>query len=203
MPKERLPYNYKGLAFASATEGFHRLLASLLEKGLEPDLRNALGQTPLMVASLNGQLECVKLLITKGANPNSQDNELTTPLMYACHTYESLEVARILVRMGAQVDVQDKFGRTALMVASSNGLLDSVNILLSNSADPNIASANQETALTFAIVWNHPLVVKSLVESGANLGWKDSKGWTPLKYSIYQGNDSICEYLSSRGARAS
>jgi ankyrin repeat protein len=156
-----------------------------------------------MVASLNGQLECVKLLITKGANPNSQDNELTTPLMYACHTYESLEVARILVRMGAQVDVQDKFGRTALMVASSNGLLDSVNILLSNSADPNIASANQETALTFAIVWNHPLVVKSLVESGANLGWKDSKGWTPLKYSIYQGNDSICEYLSSRGARAS
>jgi ankyrin repeat protein len=47
------------------------------------DLRRTAKYTDLMVASMNGYAEIVKLLLEKGGNPSLKDNEGKTALDYA------------------------------------------------------------------------------------------------------------------------
>lgn len=47
------------------------------------DTRDTLGRTPLMLATLAGQVETVRSLLGRGANPNIADNDGKTPLQVA------------------------------------------------------------------------------------------------------------------------
>ena len=50
------------------------ILQKLIEKEkLDVNLRHPLGWTPLLVAVINNKFECVKYLLTKGADPNQSD----------------------------------------------------------------------------------------------------------------------------------
>ena len=55
----------------------------LLEAGAEVDCKNIEGKTPLHLASKNGKLEALKLLLAAGASTEVRDNDHKTPLDYA------------------------------------------------------------------------------------------------------------------------
>lgn len=58
----------------------------------------------------------------------------------------------------------DKYGNTAVIVASRNGRLETVKHLIEKGADPNLKVTNDDTALTLAITNRHPEIVKYLLE---------------------------------------
>ena len=58
------------------------------------------GSTPLLMASQEGQLECVRLLLEAGAAIDQADEQGATPLFAACHQGH-LEVAKLLSSYGA------------------------------------------------------------------------------------------------------
>lgn len=89
----------------------------LQQPGIQVDL-NANGLTALSRSSMKGQLESVKLLVSKGANINAKDKDGFTPLMQACFSGES-DVALFLISQGADVNAVGSRGSTALSLARS------------------------------------------------------------------------------------
>jgi len=103
--------------------------------------------TTLMRAALAGDVELAKLLMSHGADPNILSKDRETTLMAACGTgfingyhrqrtpVERLELVKLLVEKGQDVNAADNYGITPLMVAANLGDLEVVKYLVSKGAD--------------------------------------------------------------------
>jgi ankyrin repeat protein len=78
--------------------------------------RSVGGLTALLYATRSGCYECVDALIASGAGVNVPTPEGITPLMIALDN-EHNDVAKLLMGKGANLDVWDWWGRTALWIA--------------------------------------------------------------------------------------
>ena len=78
----------------------------LLDLGLDPNGANNDGRTPLMGAALKGRNDVVQLLVDRGAKLDTRDNGSrdtdTTSRSIAGHTWQALDYADGLVRVGVQ-----------------------------------------------------------------------------------------------------
>ena len=78
------------------------------------------GRTALLTAAFHRHLDVCKVLLSKGANLNHQDDDKFTALIYAA-SEGHYDIVNWLVRKGANVHIKNKFGETALMCANANG----------------------------------------------------------------------------------
>ena len=107
---------------------------------------NALGESPLMLAALKGQLALSDKLVKKGADVNKPG---WTPLHYAASNGH-VEVIKLLLEHHAYIDAESPNGSTPLMMASMYGNAQSVKLLLDEGADPLLKNQLGLTALQFA-----------------------------------------------------
>lgn len=116
-------------------------------KGTDVDLTNNNGETPLMIASIDGDLSVVKtLVIQKKASMNPVG---WTPLHYAA-TRGNLEVAQFLITNGAVVNALSPSHTTPLMMAVQSGNDALVKLLLDNGADIKIRNTAGFSAIDVA-----------------------------------------------------
>lgn len=88
------------------------------------------GYTPLHYASREGHVECVKLLLESGADPNAMTKAGgSTPLMRAAYMGR-LDTVKLLIQHGAITSLQDMDGQTALDKALRNNHKDVASLLL-------------------------------------------------------------------------
>jgi len=106
---------------------------SLDKKNENTNIRNNRGKTPLMVASLNGNLEIVKSLISEGADVNAKDNYGFTALMDAAFV-GNLEIVELLVSAGADVNATVD-NTSPLLIAYQMGHDEIVEYLLASGAE--------------------------------------------------------------------
>ncbi|KAN0075043.1 Ankyrin repeat-containing domain protein [Elaphomyces granulatus] len=86
-----------------------------------------------------------------------------TPLMTACK-WSRISVARFLLSQSAKVNMRNKFGETALIVAAANGSLEAVELLLSEKdIDINSVSVKGTSALEAAARHGHGKIVETLL----------------------------------------
>lgn len=90
-----------------------------------------------------------------------------TPLTVAMTKRSGLYVA-FLLGQGAQPDLPDKRGETALMIAARSGFVEGVDKMLSARANVDTANRQGETALIIAVQGRHAQIVRRLIEYGAN-----------------------------------
>jgi len=116
------------LMFA-AFNGHTAVVGHLLKAGTEIDARDSAGRTALMYASSGPFADTVALLVNEGAEINIQGTlEGFTPLMTAA-AEGLVSVVRLLLAAGADVDLVDKDGDTALSFARQNGHTEVVALL--------------------------------------------------------------------------
>ncbi|MBR5951536.1 MAG: ankyrin repeat domain-containing protein [Actinomycetaceae bacterium] len=96
--------------------------------------------------------EALTAWIDKGGDPNVRDFNGTTPLMRVATTAKyygedvAMANAELLIKSGADVNMQDKDGNTALTFASRVGSSAMTQILLDNKADLTLTNNDGHTA---------------------------------------------------------
>jgi len=125
----------------------------LLEYGANPDLMYD-GRTALLCAAKNGNLELIKRLLDRGADPNLASENLgsgrrtdygLTPLM-AASARGRTDIVRMLLNAGANLNLEDGNGRTALRLASIEGHRDIVKILKDAEKFQNEKSSSKKSS---------------------------------------------------------
>jgi ankyrin repeat protein len=188
-------------------------IASLLEQGADPNARMSAEQpgsqqsppgfvatvkngwnlhnrprqwtsTALRVAVQQGNLNAVRLLLDKGADPNARIGKSGyTVLKTACSSQgPQLETMRLLLRHGADVNARTESGDTPLSeaVTSLFGNIQKVRLLLDHGADVNAVDRNGFSILMWATVAGDDRIVALLLEWGADVHYRLKTGETAL-----------------------
>jgi ankyrin repeat protein len=148
-------------------------------------------------------LNLVSDLITLGANVDWQDedNYNYTPLHLAVRE-ESVEIARMLIDAGADLDVQDTWGSdTPLHDAAFFGRVEIARMLIDAKADLDVQDKDGRTPLHYAAGYSDVEIAKMLIGAGADLNVQDEDGFTPLHLAANQGDEEIARVLIDAGAK--
>lgn len=213
------------LAYA-ASNGLTKAVELLLDRGAEINMKDNDGRTALMMASSRGFTEVVRLLLQKGAAVNAQGKNGTTALMraLACRDLERLpglsgawlkkskeeieadkqyqmQVVKLLLEKGAEVNVKKKDGTTVLIAASHCGFTELVKHLLEKGVEVNAKNNDGDTALMMAAEKGYPEVVGLLLQKGAAINAKNKNGTTALKAAKKEGYADVVRLLKKAGAK--
>eukprot|EP00939_MAST-03C_sp_MAST-3C-sp1_P003734 g3734.t1 len=102
-----------------ALRGYSNLLEMLIEKGANLELRDARSKaTPLAIASREGHVRVMDVLLKAGADVNARDVNGETPL-FAAVRRNQLEAIRTLKRWGCDSNARNAHRENVLHVASS------------------------------------------------------------------------------------
>ena len=134
-------------------------------------------QTPLMLAEKNSHLPVISLLLEKMIHqgiviPDTLDIHKTgkegATLLISAAKIGSVEVVKLCLERGAEVDQSMEDGLTALMSAALSGHVDVVRTLLENGAKVDLRNTHGDTALHIAISNGYTEMEDILEQYGAN-----------------------------------
>ena len=121
----------------------------------------------LLHACLDEQINKVYLLLEKGADPNTRDEE-GLPLLNIMIFRGLLDFVKVLVANGADVNSKDAQGTTPLHITAQENLPDIMRYLIDSGADINAQNANKATPLWFACALENVVLAQLLLNEGAD-----------------------------------
>ena len=164
---------------------------------------------PLFLAAANGNLDILSYLFEQGGNVNASssseyadpwslpsefDDYLPiwhTPLIVAL-TNGHKDAFTFLIDKGADVNLQDHVGYTALHYAVESKNFDAVSCLVHNGADINLfTSVNKHTPLMLACQYHNMDAINFLLNKGADVNLQDRD----RKSALHFASSDICYWL--------
>ncbi|CAF0783824.1 unnamed protein product [Didymodactylos carnosus] len=197
----------------------------LLDLGADPNLANGFDHNhPLVILAKIRQEEgdprqqLADILLEAGSDPNCivryQADNLNrldatqtpsfceTPFLCAVRYSNEIFVKKLCAK-GADIELaNEETGMTALMLASSMGYNNIVNILLDAGADPNQVDYQGNAALHHATSGYGENIecIKTLISRGANINISNEIGFTPLMLAKENWNDAVVKLLTSNSS---
>lgn len=159
------------------------MVTELIVSGARFDVTDKQGNTPLMIAVQKNYTEIIKKLIRYDALPNNQDASLTIAA-----AKNDLNLVEMLIKAGANLNAQNRFGNTALMIALERGFDSIIQALLKARADVNIQNSAGTTALMIAAKKGNAAFVDQLIAAGARNDLKDASGKTAYQIAVDNGH---------------
>lgn len=184
------------------------IVKRLLASGASVDALTYYEVTPLGIACVRANIECVRLLVEAGADVNRAQPGGETPLMTAAK-HGDAEVLKTLIENGAKTDATERKGQTALMWAAAEGNGEAVQVLIDSGADLSLELKSGFNAMMFAAREGRIDVVRRLLDAGVEVNaimGKDKNGRGPrpgtsaLMLAVESGHFELALFLVSRGA---
>jgi len=179
-------------AAAAAYNGHVAMVEFLIDAGAPTTDRNAFDK-----AAMGGHVEVVKMMLSKGfplAGPKG-----AMPLQPAAYGGHA-DMLKFFLARGADVNIADGSGRTALHYAAQCDHADAAALLIANGADVNAVSENGETPLDTARRFRSKEVETVLLEHGAKGAAVVARRETPLHVAAGGGHLAATKTLVTAGA---
>ena len=176
------PHSEQWLGFAVARNRVD-LMKMLIENGADP------AKAPKVTAERREIFELLRSYDVAPTDIDAPNKMGWPPLVYASRgdKGEHPEKIQRLLELGADVNVRNYKGKTALHCAAKAGFVRVMEVLLENGADVNAADGTGETPLFDAIrltiknVEKKQGTVALLLSKGALIAFENRRGETPLK----------------------
>lgn len=157
---------------------------------------NASDMLAMDSAVRSGDIEAVTLLLEKGVNPSVVINEGKnatwehSPLILAVKS-ENVELVKVLIQAGADVNYANVGSTTALKEAAKNDDDTIVTLLIDAQADVNFVDENEVPILFWAVSHKSKKAIPLLIKAGADPDARFN--------SMFYGDHTIREYFSQEG----
>jgi pimeloyl-ACP methyl ester carboxylesterase/tetratricopeptide (TPR) repeat protein len=145
--------------------------------------------TLFKTALQRGDVQLVAEFIRAGVSLWFGDAEYSPLGIAAANGY--IDVMRLLLDGGAEIDYQDRFGDTALMAAARSGSIEAVRLLLSRGAKPSITDGEGMTAITWAERMGRRSIIEALLP--------ESSATRPHGHAHKRSSDISIRTAASRG----
>ncbi|WP_300759089.1 ankyrin repeat domain-containing protein [uncultured Brachyspira sp.] len=149
------------------------------------DSNNIDGYDELMNAVSKGDMKALEKLIKDDTDLNKQYDKIT-PLGLAAARNDK-EMVKFLVEHGADINLEDGYGYTPLIIAMKYRNIDLVKDIIDLKPDLNaICSATGDTPLTYLVreVWFGTDACYYMIKNGADVNKKNDNGDTPLIVAV-------------------
>jgi serine/threonine-protein phosphatase 6 regulatory ankyrin repeat subunit A len=186
----------------AALDGNNEAIKQHLAAGTDVNVQK-IGESALSYASLSGQAKTVELLIRSGADVNTRNNGNSTPLFHAAEVRHT-DVVKLLIVNGAEVNAINDKGETPLDSAESAkawgpGKNETIALLRKHGGKTG-SELKPPYSIFEAAMYGDIETVKQHLNSGTDVGAKDSSGVTSLHVAAVSGNTEIAELLIAKGA---
>ena len=182
----------------AAKAGHADAIRALAEAGADVEIIDEVGVPALAIAASKGNTLAVEALLEAGAMIASRDPELRKSMLplHVAAAEGHAGATSALLKATADVNMRDGNGLTALMLASKEGHVDTVRVLLAGGADPSVVSSSGgwwggSTAEQFAK--GFPQVKRLLKNAKNHVAGAKSKVKTPPAYQMSHDSDNIID----------
>ncbi len=194
----------KDLLFKAYEKENGNTVKSLIENGMDVNIEDENGKTPLLMACLWNNENLAKYLIEEqNANINVESKRGWTPLFMA-YRQKNIDLAKYLIEHGADVNYQNRYDGTiwsrVCMCENEEDETGFVGYLINHGANVNLQSKTGWTPLFDACKNGNETLVKYLIEHGADVNQQNKDCLTPLFAACICGNEAIVKYLHEHGA---
>ncbi|CAB0042711.1 unnamed protein product [Trichogramma brassicae] len=181
---------------------------------VQVNARDNWGRTPLHLALARGRRQLAKLLLRNGADPNSVNEEGSTPLHVICEGKCDDELAELFFKINddiqqkVHVDARDKKGNAALHYVLTGKQIKLFELLMRRGADPNLTNAEGSTALHVLCKYDHDVVdlmvllfkISREKHQPVQIDAQDKFGRTPLQWAVANLQPDMVDVLLDNGA---
>lgn len=190
--------HYTPLHYAAARD-HAEVVALLLDRGARLDPKEREGETPLHRAASSGALEAAAALIERGADVGARNNYGRAPLLTAVREGGGVEMVKMLIAAGSEIDAVDESGDGALDLAAWRGFGTIVDLLLDQGARiPD--SENRRLGLLFHSAKRRlERLMDALVNAGMDLSAISASHPGLINEAASGGSTAIIELLVEHG----
>ena len=148
-----------------------------------------------------GDTIAITAFLDGGININAQEADEGRTALISAAARGDLEVVNLLLQRGADPNVTDNIGDTALLHALEARYDQVEQVLLNHpKLDPHARGFNGVTALSKYVWREQKDAVQKLLDLGADVNAQDNDGDAPLHGAAQSGNVEILDLLLAKGA---
>ena len=173
--------------------------SAALSAGGDPNMVGGGGASLLVYATKCKQLDIVKLLLSKGADPSLKGSETVAVVAV---DVGRLDILKSLVERGARLTrpVDARNWDDILVAAARRGDYEVMKYLLAKGADPRASGLGNTTALQVASAKGDLRIMGLLLDAGADINHQEANGKTALMIACEEGHLQAVELLIQHGA---
>ena len=195
----RTPAGYDALTVAASFRGTADIVRALLDAGAEAEPPESVKakHSPLLFASMSGDLDTVSLLLARGAKANPRPNPSGDSPISEAITFGHAGVVRALVAAGAKIDLVERTGVNLLHWATITNRADVIPELANAGVDINAIDEAGFTPLMYAatIDFGDTATLRALLAAGADRTIRNASGRTARQQAQHVGHIGLANAL--------
>ena len=195
----RTPAGYDALTVAASYRGTAEIIRALLDAGAEAEPAEGVKakHSPLLFASMSGDIDAVSLLLARGAKANPRPSPSGDSPISEAITFGRADVVHALVAAGAKTDLVERTGVNLLHWATITNRANVIPELAKAGVNINAIDEAGFTPLMYAatIDFGDTATLQALLAAGADKTIRNASGRTALQQARHVGHANLADAL--------